>query len=86
VSRKVFHDLMAAQHFKSFFVICIIRIFTMKIEEFQLCSNNSVCTEAFQLLGSHASVQLRGNIDVQYVKLKFKFLVSFVLVKEVSPH
>jgi hypothetical protein len=36
----------------------------MKIEKFQLGSNNSVCPAAFQLLRGRVPVQLRGNIAV----------------------
>jgi hypothetical protein len=61
LSRKFLHDLTTARHFKSFFIICIIRIFTMKIEKFQLRGNNSVCVGAFQLLRDRAPTQLRGN-------------------------
>jgi cell division septal protein FtsQ len=42
---------------KIFFVISIIRIFTMKIEKFQLRGNISVCASAFQLLCGCASAQ-----------------------------
>jgi hypothetical protein len=62
VSRKYLHDLTTARNFKKFFVIRIIRIFTMKTEKYQLRGNNSVCVEAFQLLRGRASAQLRGNI------------------------
>jgi hypothetical protein len=34
----------------------------MKIEEFQLRGNISLCAEAFQLLCGRAPAQLRGNI------------------------
>jgi hypothetical protein len=61
LSRNFLHDLTTARHFNSFFVICIIRIFTTKIEKFQLRVNNSVCVGAFQLLRCRAPAQLRGN-------------------------
>jgi hypothetical protein len=38
----------------------------MKIENFQLRGNNSVCAEAFQLLRGCATVHLRGNSAVHY--------------------
>jgi hypothetical protein len=64
LSRKFLHDLTAARRSKSFFfVICVIRIFTMKIEKFQLRGNSSVCAGEFQLLRGRAHAQLRGNID-----------------------
>jgi hypothetical protein len=60
LSRKFLHDLTTAQHFKIFFVIYIIRIFTMKIKNFQLHSNNSVCVGAFQLLHARAAWREHG--------------------------
>jgi hypothetical protein len=43
LSRKCLHDLTTARHFKRFFfVIRIMRIFTMKIEKFQLRGSNPV--------------------------------------------
>jgi hypothetical protein len=64
LSRKFSHDLTTAWHLQSiFFVICIIRLFTMKTEKFQLRSNNSVCAGAFQLLRGRAPSQLRGNVE-----------------------
>jgi hypothetical protein len=66
-SRKFLHDLTTARHFKKFFfVICIIRIFTMKTEKFQLRGNNSVYAGAFQLLRGCAPAQLRGNVERDY--------------------
>jgi hypothetical protein len=62
LSRKFLDDLMNARHFTIFFVICVIRIFTMKIKTFQLRGNNSVCAVEFQLLRGRAPAQLRGNI------------------------
>jgi hypothetical protein len=59
--RKFLHDLTTEQHFNSFFVICIIIIFTTKTEKFQLRVNNSICAGAFQLLRCRAPAQLRGN-------------------------
>jgi hypothetical protein len=63
--------LLWAEHFyttwllrgtsKFFFALCIIKIFTMKIEKFQLRGNNSVCAWAFQLPHGRAPLQLRGN-------------------------
>jgi hypothetical protein len=50
LSRKFLHDLTTAWHFKSFFVICIMRIFTTKHEKVQLRGNNSVCAGAFRCL------------------------------------
>jgi hypothetical protein len=50
------------------FVICIIRIFTMKTEKFQLRDNNSVCARAFPLLCGGAPAQLRGNIGPKSAK------------------
>jgi hypothetical protein len=44
------------------FLICIIIIFTLKIEKFQLRSNNSVCAGVFRLLRGRAPAHLRGNI------------------------
>jgi hypothetical protein len=35
----------------------------MKIEKFQLGSNNSVCVGVFQLLRGRAPTQLGGNIE-----------------------
>jgi hypothetical protein len=49
---------------KVFFVIFIIRIFTMKMEKFQLLGKNSLCTGAFQLHRRRATAQIRGNIAV----------------------
>jgi hypothetical protein len=54
--------LTTAGHFKSFFVICIIRIFAMKMEKSQLRLNNWVCAGVCQLLRGRATVQLTGNI------------------------
>jgi hypothetical protein len=54
LSRKFLHDLTTARHFRSFFVMCIIRKFTTKIEKFQLRGNNSVCAGAFELLHGRA--------------------------------
>jgi hypothetical protein len=62
LSRKFLHDLTTAWHFKSFFAICIMRIFAMKIEKFQLRGNNSLCAAAFQLLRCRAPAQHRGNV------------------------
>jgi hypothetical protein len=63
LSRISLHDLTTARHFKIFvFVICVIRVFTMKIENFQLRGNNSVCAGAFHLLRGRAPAQLRGDI------------------------
>jgi hypothetical protein len=45
----------------------VIRIFTMKIENFQLRDNNFVCARAFQLLRGRAPAQLRGNTDLYSV-------------------
>jgi hypothetical protein len=70
LSRKFLHDLTTARHIKRFFLICIIRIFTMKIEKFQLRGNSSVLAGAFQLLLCRASAQLRGNIDPHATFLK----------------
>jgi hypothetical protein len=61
LSRKFLLDLTTVRHFK-IFLICIIRIFTTKIENFRLRSNNLVCAGAFQLLRSRAPAQLRGSI------------------------
>jgi hypothetical protein len=61
----------AARHFKSFFVICTLGIFTAQIEKFQLRGNNSVCAAAFKLLRSRAPLQLRRNIDEQSWNLSF---------------
>jgi hypothetical protein len=72
LSRKVLHDLTAAQHFKGFFVIRKIRIFRTKTEKFQLRSNNSVCPEAFQLLCSSAPAQLKGNIACRITKTEIQ--------------
>jgi hypothetical protein len=67
LSRKFLHDPTTAHHFKSFFfVICILRIFTMKIEKFQLRDNNSVCAGIFELLRGRAPAQRRGNIETQF--------------------
>jgi hypothetical protein len=41
-----------------------IKNITMKIEQFQLRGNNSVCAGAFRLLHGRAPAHLRGNIDV----------------------
>jgi hypothetical protein len=60
--RKFLHDLTTARHFIKSFVICIIRIFTMKIGKFQLRDNNSVCARTFRVLRDRAPAQLRGNI------------------------
>jgi hypothetical protein len=43
------------------FEICVIRIFTMKIEKLYLRDNISVCPGAFLLLRGRAPAQLRGN-------------------------
>jgi hypothetical protein len=53
-SIKFLHDLTTARHFKSFLVICTIRIFTMKNEQIHLRGNNSVCAGAFHLLRGRA--------------------------------
>jgi hypothetical protein len=64
LSRKFLHDLTTGRHFKSFFfVICTVRIFTMKTENFQLRGNNSVCAGPLQILRGRAPAQLRGNAD-----------------------
>jgi hypothetical protein len=60
--QKIFTRPDDCASLESFFVMCIIILFTMKIEKFQLRGNNSVCAGAFQLLGGCAPVQLRGNI------------------------
>jgi hypothetical protein len=62
LSRKFLPGLTTAGHFNEFFVICIIRIFTKKIENLKLRGNNSVCAGPFQLLCGRAPAQLRGNI------------------------
>jgi hypothetical protein len=49
LSRKYLHDLTTALHFKSFFIICVIRIFIIKIEKFHLRGNNEACAGEFQL-------------------------------------
>jgi hypothetical protein len=61
LSSKFLRDLTTARHFKRF-LICIIRIFTTKIEKFQLRGNNSVWAGAFHLLRGRAPAQLRGRI------------------------
>jgi hypothetical protein len=60
---KFLHGLTTARHFRSLFVIRIIRKFTMKIEKFQLHGNNSACAGEFQLLRSYPPARLRGNIE-----------------------
>jgi hypothetical protein len=57
---------MTVRHFAGFFVIGIIRIFTMKMEQFQQRGSNSVCPGAFQLLRGHAPMQLRGKIAQEW--------------------
>jgi hypothetical protein len=47
MGRKILHDLKTARHFKSFFVVCIIRIFTMKIETYQLRATIQCAREHF---------------------------------------
>jgi hypothetical protein len=64
LSRKFLHYLTTARHFKSFFVICIVRIFRLEIEKFQPRGNNPVCAGGFQLLLGRAPAQLRGNTGV----------------------
>jgi hypothetical protein len=63
VSRKFLHDHTNALHFRSFFLIYIIRLFTIKTGKFQVGGNNSVCAGTFQLLSRRAPAQLRGNMD-----------------------
>jgi hypothetical protein len=46
-------------------------MFTAKIEKFQLRGNNSVCVGAFQLLGSRAPAQRRGNIAARCDNSKY---------------
>jgi hypothetical protein len=81
LSRKFLHDLTTARHFK-FFLISVIRIFTTKIEKFQLRGNNSVCSGAFQFLRDRVRAQLRGNVGVRivlYYRIQPFSLFSFCL-------
>jgi hypothetical protein len=62
---KCLQDLTSARTLKVF-VICIIRIFTIKIDKSQLRGNNSVCAGALQLMRGRAPAQLRRNIGLEY--------------------
>jgi hypothetical protein len=60
----------------------------MKIENFQLRGNNSVCAGAFQLLRDRAPAQLEGNVeggqtDPRKVTLCAFRTFFFVITKEV---
>jgi hypothetical protein len=61
--------------------MCIIRIFTIKIEKFKLRGNNSVCAGEFQLLRGRSPAQLRGNIGL-VLKWRRKRVSYFILSQE----
>jgi hypothetical protein len=82
LSRTFLHDLTAARRFKNFFVIHI-RIFTIKIEKFQLRGNNLVTAGKFQLLHDRVPAQLRGNIGLHPYKTRGEM---FVLYAYLSTH